>query len=265
MKIFSIIIILLLPLFVAAQINQTDAEGERHGLWKKQYPNGRLMYEGQFDHGQPVGEWKRYHENGQLKAVIGYKKDSDSAFTQLFSPQGKKIAEGNYLDQQKAGKWIFYSKDRKIAEDFYENDLKQGTSRKFYETGELHESSQWQDGKLEGNYKVFYKNGEPYMQCKYSEDKRNGLCLTYFENGRIEMEAYYKNNLRHGEWKFYNDEGDHLYTLKYNEGQLLNPEVRDSIDNIQMQNLEKGRHSIPDPEKYMEDPSGYMRKMNIYR
>ena len=77
------------------------------------------------------------------------------------------------------------------------------------------------------------------------------------------MEANYKNNLRHGEWKFYNN-GQYQYLLKYNEGEILNPEVRDSIANVKMQNIEKNKDTITDPEKFMEDPSEYMRKMKIY-
>jgi hypothetical protein len=79
------------------------------------------------------------------------------------------------------------------------------------------------------------------------------------------MEAHYKNNLRHGEWKFFNTQGEHLYTLNYEEGQLLNPEVRDSIDNKQILELESGRHSIPDPEQFMQDPSEYMMQMQKIR
>jgi hypothetical protein len=96
------------------------------------------------------------------------------------------------------------------------------------------------------------------MQCKFRNNKRNGLCLVLFENGRMEMEAYYHDNLRDGEWKFYNSSGDFLYSLKYDKGKLLNPEVRDSIDNIQMQELDKQKHLIPDPEKFIQDPSEYM-------
>ncbi len=265
MKIFSTLILLLLPLLLVAQINQTDSEGRRHGLWKKQYPNGRLVYEGHFRHGKPVGEWKRYHEGGQPKAVIVYAEDSDSAYTQLFNPRGKKVAEGNYIDKTRAGKWKFFSGEQKIAAENYSRGLKHGVSKTFYETGELLQSTEWKDGIQEGKHQVFYKNGEPYMQCKYSNNQRNGLYFTYHQNGRVEMEAYYKNNLRHGDWKFYDEDGAHLYTLKYDDGKLLNPEVRDSIDNLQMNDLEKGRHNIPDPEKFMEDPSEYMRKMNIYR
>lgn len=265
MKNLVLVIILLLPFSLLAQINKTDSEGMRQGLWKKQYPNGTLMYEGRFQDDKPTGEWKRYHKNGQVKAIIQYHKNSDSAFVQLFNPHGQKIASGNYVNEKKAGNWNYFSGNRKIAEEIFKKGKKHGISRRFYETGELLKQVEWQNGLQEGKYQVFYKNGKPYMQCKYSNNLRNGLCLIYFQNGRVELEAAYKNNLRHGDWNYYNKEGELLYTLKYEEGKLLNPKVRDSIDNRQMKNLEKARNSIPDPEKFIADPSEYMRKMNIYR
>lgn len=265
MRILIALSLFLLPFFGSAQINETDSNQQRHGLWKKQYPSGRLMYEGIFEHGKPVGEWKRYHEGGHVKAIINYSEKSDSAFTQLFNKRGKKIAEGNYLDREKAGKWVYFADGKKVAEEHFLNGKKHGASHKYYDSGELLESTEWENGMQEGDYEVFYKNGKPFMQCKYSNNQRNGLCLTFFQNGRIELEANYHNSLRDGNWKFYNENGEHLYTLKYNNGKILNPEVRDSIDNLQLENLEKGRNSIIDPEEFMQDPSEYMRKMNIYR
>ncbi len=265
MRVFWTIIILTITVSLYAQENQIDANGLRQGLWQKKYPNSRLMYEGWFKDGKPVGKWKRYHEGGQLKALINYDENSDTAHVQLFNPYGKKVAEGNYVNEKKSGKWIMYSQDRKIAEENYTNGVKNGLALKFYDSGEILESSEWKNGKQDGKYEVFYKNGKPYMQCKFSNDKRNGLCLTYFQNGRIEMEAKYINNLRDGDWKYYDENGEFLYTLEYDEGKLLNPAVRDSIDNLQMQNLEKNKNSVPDPEKFMEDPTEYMRKMNIFR
>ena len=265
MRLIIISLILCVPFFVDAQINETDADGLRQGKWEKRYPNGKLIYEGQFKDGKPFGNWTRYYTGGMVKAKIQYDENSDSAFVQLFSEPGKKIAEGNYVDEKRAGKWTLFTRDIKISEENYVDGEKHGISRTFYPTGELFEKAEWKNGVQDGNYEVFFKNGEPYMQCKYSEGKRNGLCLSYFKNGRVEMEAYYKNNLRDGDWKFYNDDGEHLYTLKYNEGELLNPEVRDSIGNQKIQEMEKGRHNIPDPEKFMQDPSEYMRRMERFR
>lgn len=259
------LLLFLIPVTVFAQVNQTDENGLRQGKWQKSYPNGRLMYEGMFKDEKPVGEWIRFHEGGQVKARINYAGGSDSAFAQLFDQWGKKIAEGVYVNEKRHGKWMFFSDNVKVSEEEFRNGLKHGISRKFYPSGEVLEESEWQNGTQEGNYRVFFKNGKPYMQCKFSNGKRNGLCLSYFQNGRVEMEAFYKNNLRHAEWKFNSEQGVYLYTLIYEEGQLLNPEVRDSIDNIQILNLESGRQNIPDPEKFLQDPSEYMMQMQKIR
>ncbi len=263
MRILTIIFILV-PFFAFSQINQTDSNGLRHGLWKKQQPNGKLMYEGSFRDGKPVGEWKRFHAGGQVKAIINYKVDSDSAFSQLFDEAGKKVAEGNYVNQVKEGNWVYFSGTRKIAEEQFKLGLKNGVSKKYYDTGELMEKADWVNNMQEGNYQIYFKTGEPYLQCKMNLNQRNGLCLVHSQKGKLEMEANYINNLRHGEWKYYDESGKFLYSLKYNNGEILNPEVRDSIANVKMRNLEKGRGKITDPEKFMQDPSEYMRKMKIF-
>lgn len=265
MQKFLILIVLFFPVAIFAQVNQTDSDGLRQGKWQKTWPGGKLMYQGQFKDGKPVGEWTRFYEGGQVKAKINYTENSDSAFAQLFDEWGKKIAEGAYVNEKREGKWIFFSNNVKISEEEFSEGRKHGISRTYYPTGEVLEESEWENGTREGNYRVFFKNGKPYMQCKFSNGKRNGLCLSYFQNGRIEMEATYKNNLRHGEWKFYNEHGEYLYMLKYDNGQLLNPEVRDSIDNNQIMNLESGKQNIPDPEKFMNDPSEYMMQMQKVR
>ncbi|SHE76093.1 Antitoxin component YwqK of the YwqJK toxin-antitoxin module [Mariniphaga anaerophila] len=256
---------LFVPVVVLAQVNHADSNGLRQGKWEKFYSNGQKMYEGQFLNGKPVGEWTRFHEGGQVKAKMNYVENSDSANTQLFDVWGKKVAEGVYLNEKREGRWIYYADGVKVAEEEFAHGVKHGGSKTYYPSGELLEESEWQNGVQQGNYSVFFKNGRPYMQCKFQNGKRNGLCLSYFQNGRVEMEAHYKNNLRNGEWKFNNEQGAYLYSLIYEEGRLLNPEVRDSIDNKQIQNLENTRHNIPDPEKFMQDPTQYMMEMQKNR
>jgi antitoxin component YwqK of YwqJK toxin-antitoxin module len=255
----------IIPLTVFSQINHIDSNGLQQGQWEKRYPNGRLMYEGTFRDGKPEGEWIRYHEGGQVKARINYDEASDSTFAKLYDNLGNMVAEGTYINEKRVGKWQFYSGNVKISEDEFTNGIKHGIARTYYPTGELLEESEWQNGQQDGNYRVFFKNGNPFLQCKYSQGRRNGLCLSYFQNGRVEMEAYYQNNLRNNEWKFYSESGEYLYSLKYDRGKLLNPEVRDSIDNLQIKEIEKGRNSVTDPEKFMNDPSEYMMQMQKFR
>ena len=261
-------IILLIAVVVSlegySQVNQTDSEGMRQGRWAKNYPNGQPMYEGFFKNNKPVGDWVRYHEGGQVKAKLKYNAGSDSAFAQLYEQGGKKIAEGIFVDEKREGNWTFFSGDVKISEETYQGGLKHGVSRRFYPTGEVLEESEWQNGLQEGNYRVYFRDGSPYLQCKFSMGSRNGLCLSYYQNGRVEMESYYNNNLRDKEWKYFDENGRLLYTLKYDMGNLLNPEVRDSIDKMNSIEFER-KENIADPEKFMQDPSEYMMQMQKFR
>lgn len=137
---------LCIPVTLFAQMNQTDSDGLRQGTWQKNYPNGNPLYKGTFNDGKPVGEWFRYHENGQVKAKIQYAENSDSAYTQLFSKKGEKVAEGVFIDEKKEGKWVYFSGNKKVAEEEFKNDQKHGISRKFYPSGEVLEETDWQNG-----------------------------------------------------------------------------------------------------------------------
>lgn len=50
--------------------NQTDNKGKKQGNWRANYENGKLKYSGYFKDNKPVGEMKRFHENGALKALM---------------------------------------------------------------------------------------------------------------------------------------------------------------------------------------------------
>ncbi|MFV0266127.1 MAG: toxin-antitoxin system YwqK family antitoxin [Draconibacterium sp.] len=258
-----LVLFIFLPFLSFSQINQTDANGLRQGLWKKTQPNGRPVYEGPFKDGKPVGEWKRYHPGGQVKALIEYR--GDTAHTQLFDVWRKKLAEGDFLNEKKTGVWSVFKENQKVADEEYRNGVKDGVSHRYYDTGEVMEESYWENDVQEGDYQVFFKTGEPYMQCKMQNNMRNGLFLVYFENGQQEVVGAYKNNLRHDEWKYYDEDGKYQYSLFYNEGQILNPQVRDSIDSLQMKELEKNKGHLLDPEKFMQDPSEYMMQNKMFR
>ncbi|HYQ56977.1 MAG TPA: hypothetical protein VEP89_06480 [Draconibacterium sp.] len=257
------ILLLIVPFLSVAQINQTDANGLRQGLWQKKQDNGRLSYEGKFKDDRPVGEWKRYHPGGQVKAIIEYK--GDTAFTQLFDVWRKKVAEGNYVNERKEGVWKIFNNNRLVADEEFKLGIKHGKSHRYYDTGEVMEEKQWVNNKEEGNYQIFYKSGQPYVQCKMKLGMRNGLFLSNYRNGRTELEAEYRNNLRHGEWKYFDEEGNQLYSLFYDNGQILNPHVRDSIDNLKMMEIEKNKGTIPDPEEFLQDPSEYMMRDRMQR
>jgi antitoxin component YwqK of YwqJK toxin-antitoxin module len=255
-------ILLLVPFLSVAQenLNQTDANGLRQGLWKRNYPNGRMMYEGFFTNDKPVGEWKRYHENGALRAILVHSENSDSVSAQLFDIAGKPAAEGTYINEQKAGKWQYFSVGRKISEEEFDNGVKSGVSRIYYPSGELLEESEWKNDQKEGRYRAFYQTGKPFLECTYENNLRNGFCVTYFPSGAMEVDAFYQNDLPHGEWKYYTENEELRFTLIYDEGALLNPEVLYEQETKQLDELERKGKSIADPEKFMHNPMEYLLK-----
>jgi len=257
-----IILFVLFPLLSFSQVNQTDANGLKQGLWQKKQDNGQLIYEGRFKNDKPVGEWKRYHPGGQLKALIVY--TGDTARTQIFDVWHKKLAEGAFINKQKEGVWKIYKNNRLVADETYQNGQKNGISHRYYTSGEMMEEKQWRHNKEEGNYQCFFKNGKSYMQCKMQKGQRNGIFIASYPDGTQQLLASYKDNLRHGEWKYFNKKGEYHYSLLYDKGKLQNPQVRDSIANLEMQNMQQNKEAIVDPEKFMQDPSGYMEKTRKY-
>lgn len=256
-------LLLLLPLIATSQemMNQTDQSGRKQGKWTRTYPNGKLMYEGTFRDDKPAGEWKRFHESGVLKAVLRYIDGSDSADAVLFDINGKPIAEGKYFAEKKTGVWKQISDGRKISEEEFVNGMKHGKSRIYYPTGELLEETEWKDNKRNGSYRAFYLSGKPFLECRYEDDRRNGFCVTWFPSGVMEVDAFYRDDLPEGEWKYYSEKGELRYVLKYHQGHLLNQEVLLEVETRNLQELEKSGRNLTDPEKFMENPSEFLMRL----
>ncbi len=246
--------------FGQGQLNQTDVNGLKQGLWKRNYPNGRPIYEGHFRNDKPVGEWRRYHENGAIKAILFHRENSDSVSAQLFDITGKPVAEGTYINEQKTGKWEYFSDGRKISEEEFEYGVKSGVSRIYYPSGELLEETEWANDLKNGRYRAYYLSGKPFLECMYENNQRNGYCVTWFASGAMEVDAFYKNDLPHGEWKYYTEKQDLRLTLHYDEGVLLNPEAFLEIESKQLEEMERKGKSISDPEKFMHNPMEYLMK-----
>lgn len=244
-------------------VNQTDAQGRKQGYWTKKDAEGRLLYQATFKNDQPVGEMKRFHPNGKIKAVLVFTEGSETSEAQLFDERGKLIAEGKYIGQKKTGLWKYLVDGKVMSTETYIDGQKSGTSKRFYSTGELLEEAEWLNGQLHGIYRSYFQDGKPYLECKYAEGKRNGVFKTSFPNGAPELDAFYTNDLRDKDWQYFDETGRLLYTLKFEGGNLLNPEVQDSIDAEKTKSFRTRTDQIPDPEKFMQNPEEYMRLMQI--
>jgi antitoxin component YwqK of YwqJK toxin-antitoxin module len=242
-------------------INQIDAQGRKQGSWTKKDAEGKLIYQATFKDDKPVGEMKRFHLNGVVKAIINFEEGSDISDAQLFDERGKIIAKGKYAGQKKTGAWNYLKDNKIVATETYQDGKKNGISKRFYQTGELLEESNWRNDRLNGIYRTYFQNGKPYLECNYSEGLRNGVFVIWFPNEVQELNGFYANNIQDKEWNYFDENGKLLYTLEYSGGELLNPEVKDSLDGVNAGIFKNKGDSIPDPEKFMQNPEEYMELM----
>ena len=254
---------LLLSGSIIAQntVNQVDAQGRKQGFWTKKTADGKLLYQATFKDDKPVGEMKRFHPNGKIKAVLNFVEGSELSDAKLFDEAGNLVAQGKYSGQKKTGEWNYYKENKIVLTENFQDGLKNGLSKSWFKTGELLEELTWKDDKLNGVYRSYFQNGKVFMECNYSQGKLNGPFKTRFEDGTLELDAFYASDLRDKDWLNYDNAGTLLYTLKFNKGKLLNPQVVDSIDAAQLGNLKTKGDKIPDPEKFMQNPEEYMNLM----
>ena len=241
-------------------VNQVDAQGQKQGFWEKKDVGGKPIYQATFKDDKPVGEMKRFHPNGKIKASLIYSVGSDTSSATLYDEKGQKIAQGKYAGQMKTGEWNYFTEGKLVSSETFQYNLKNGLAKKYYQSGELLEESNWKNNLKDGLYKAFYKNGKSYLECMYKLGMLDGWCISFYPNGGMETETFYKNKLREGDSKYYDEEGKLCYMLKYNKGILMNPEVLDSIQNKQVSEFEKNKGKVVDPEKFMADPEQYMMK-----
>ena len=245
--------------------NHLDELGRKQGFWQKHSAGGLLEYEGYFKNDLPVGEMKRYHSNGRLKARIIYHEPGDSSHVEMFGTNGQPLAHGSYHGRQKNGLWEYFKEGRTTAKETYANGSKSGLSQIYYDSGELFIEQEFRNDTLHGPYRAFFKSGHPFLECMYNSGIRHGWCISYHPNGEMEMEGQFVRGLRDQTWNFYNENGTLLYQLNYDLGILLNPEVLDQLEEEQFRELDEKKDQITDPEQFMNDPMEYMIRSGLIR
>lgn len=189
-----------------------DDDGERHGVWSKNYPNtDQIRYEGQFDHGKETGLFKYYTlDKGKsvLSATKEFDPDTGIAKVKFISAKGKLISEGEMNGKLYMGKWVYYhNKSNAVmsTETYNENGNLEGEKLVFYEDGQIAEKVFYRDGKIEGVNTWYSENGKVLKEFVYKDDELHGISKFYNGDGVLVTEGEYRNGQKHGIWKYYED------------------------------------------------------------
>lgn len=204
------IILLCTNAFPQSEINQMDAQGQRHGLWQKTYPGSKqLRYEGTFEHGKEVGEFKFYCAECKDKpsVVKDFSSKDDIANVKYFTIKGKLVSEGKMKAKDRIGEWLYYHEKTKavMTSENYENGMLHGKVVTYYPNGKITEESNYKKGIKEGENNYYSPDGVLLKKLFYKDDELQGEAFYYDGYGNVIIEGFYKNGKKHGLWKYYKD------------------------------------------------------------
>jgi len=105
---------------------EQDGKKIEHGIWKKWFENGNLMFEGEYLNGKKNRVWKQYLITGQILTQGEYVDNVKEGLWITWFDNGSKKIEGSYKNGMKDGVWInFTNSGDKYNEIAYINDVEQ--------------------------------------------------------------------------------------------------------------------------------------------
>jgi len=205
----------LIPLFLfvftvgnAQEFNQMDANGKRHGAWKKYFEGTKqLRYEGTFEHGKEVGTFKFYCDTcGDQPAIVKeFTSANNIADVKYYTAKGKLVSQGKMDGKERIGEWVYFHKKSTdvMTREQYKNGKLTGVQYVYYGNGVVAEEATYVDGKLNGPNKYYSYDSKLLKELQYKNDLLEGPAVYYDAKGNKQMEGNYVNDRKKGVWKFY--------------------------------------------------------------
>ncbi|MBQ4820232.1 hypothetical protein [Aquimarina sp. MMG016] len=197
-------------LVIGQEYNAFDAEGKRHGKWKKKYENSKqIRYEGTFEHGKEVGEFKFYKPSSgeQPTAIKTFSKNSDTVIVKYFTAKGGLVSEGKMIGKNRVGVWQYYhnGSDKIMMVEHYKTGKLEGEQLTYFENGKLTEKTHYTNGKRNGKRIIYSEEGIVIKEFTYENDQLHGQTKYYDTSGNLIIEGNYKRDRKDGIWSYYKD------------------------------------------------------------
>lgn len=111
--------------------------------------------QGQYNNkGEKTGEWKEYHENGQLKSIGQYESDKKTGEWRKYRDDGQLHVIGEFENGEENGEWKYYYKNGQLFSiGKYKHGEETGEWKEYYENGHFSSIGNYKKGKFEGEWK----------------------------------------------------------------------------------------------------------------
>ncbi len=232
---------------VSAQ-NAVDKNGLKTGPWTVLYPDSTIRYTATFKKGKPVGLMSRYNTDGSLAMTMNFIPGSDRCYVKTYSPNGEIEAEGLYVNQQKDSVWNYLGPDGNIRmKEVYVNGSLEGLSESFYPSGNKSREIFFENNVRNGEWIQFFESGDTMMYAIYQDDQLHGPFHAYYPEGKDQIAGTYYFDLKDGDWKYFSEEGELVTLIRYDKGEVLNPEVLEESYEKFIKQTEENLEDFPDP------------------
>ena len=207
--------------------NKIDKNGLKQGKWVKMWDNGIVKYKGFFKNDKPTGTFIYFYPSGEKKATVTFSDDGVKAHNISLHENGKKMAEGNFVNQKKVGVWKYFSDvdEKLVSEEHYKDGLLDGESITYYPDKEKpFEIINYKNGVKYGKWIKYFPNGNMMTETTYKDGKLEGPFVNYDPDGKLIVKGQYKDGEMDGVWLYYDETGTLYRKEVYIKGNLVHLE-----------------------------------------
>lgn len=197
---------LLLAFNLSAQgdLSPKDAQGRKHGEWRKLYDTKKIRYTGTFEHGIPVDTFRYNFPNGQISALNVFRGKTGNCYSFQYGDGKKLAAEGLFKQQQKDSVWTYYNAEGQvIGRETYKNGVKDGPVINYFSNGKIAESVNYVKDQKQGEWRQFYESGAPMAKGTYVDGSLHGEASYYYSSGKLRLRGSYIHGLMDGPWYYF--------------------------------------------------------------
>jgi antitoxin component YwqK of YwqJK toxin-antitoxin module len=207
---FGVLLLVNALVFAQTDYNKLDEKGNKNGIWRGIYEDTKNpKYEGTFNHGKEVGIFT-FFDNTRTKTVVATREFSskdNSAYTIFYDRLKNKVSEGKVANKLYEGQWKYYHKASKTImtiENYSKGNL-EGLRSVFYASGKIAEEMTYKNNLKNGSYKRYTETGIIIEESNYKNDQYDGLAIFRDpDDGTIVSKGKFINGKKMGIWQFFN-------------------------------------------------------------
>lgn len=200
---------------------QNFTNGIPDGLYEKYYDDGSLNYRGEKRGNNFVDTLWVYYKSGNLKRLCYYNdKGHLHGEYKAFHENGQLHIECNYVDGEIQGDYLSCFMNGSVAEKgVYQNHKRIGHWETFYPDQSLYIEGSYDDqGYYEGEWLIYFANGLLKQKGVYRQGKSQGLWSFYYINGMIKQRGHFVDDQKEGIWFEYEQDQSEAIAVFYQHG-----------------------------------------------